>query len=355
MECLVEPARAPRRDRSHTLSTRLADALVRGIHKNGGMTSTPRSGTPFTLRAGAYEAEVASIGASLRALRFAGRDLVVPFGVDEVRPGYRGALLAPWPNRVVDGRYAFAGQEFELALTEPKRGHALHGLATWLDFAVTAQTDAAVTLTAVIEPQTAYPWRVRVETTYALDETGLTQTVRAVNESEDAAPFGTAPHPYLVAGPGALDTWTLTLPAADVLEVTPDRLSPVALRDVATFDPERFDWRASDPSRVLGAVEIDHAYTALERTPDGFATVRLSDPSGTGVEMTWDAACPWVQVHTADLPGGPAQPFHRAGLAVEPMTCAPDAFNADRYDYDAGLIVLAPGADTSASWRISAL
>ena len=106
--------------------------------------------------------------------------------------------------------------------------------------------------------------------------------------------------------------------------------------------------------RVLGAVEIDHAYTALERTPDGFATVRLSDPSGTGVEMTWDAACPWVQVHTADLPGGAAQPFHRAGLAVEPMTCAPDAFNADRYDFDAGLIVLAPGAETTASWRITA-
>jgi aldose 1-epimerase len=99
----------------------------------------------------------------------------------------------------------------------------------------------------VIEPRTAYPWRVRVETTYALDETGLTQTVHAVNESEDAAPFGTGPHPYLVAGPGALDTWTLTLPAADVLEVTPDRLSPVVLRDVAAYDPDRFDWRASDP------------------------------------------------------------------------------------------------------------
>ncbi|MBN9178165.1 MAG: aldose 1-epimerase family protein [Microbacterium sp.] len=319
------------------------------------MTSTPRSGTPFILRAGAYEAEIASIGASLRALRHEGRDLVVPFDADEVRPGYRGALLAPWPNRVVDGRYAFAGEEFELALTEPKRGHALHGLAAWLDFVATAQTDASVTLAAVIEPQTAYPWRVRVETTYALDENGLVQTVRAVNESEDAAPFGTGPHPYLVAGPGPLDTWTLTLPAAEVLEVTSDRLSPVALRDVAVFDPERFDWRAARPARVLGAVEIDHAYTALERTADGLATVRLSDPSGTGVEMTWDAACPWVQVHTADLPGGPTQPFHRAGLAVEPMTCAPDAFNANRYDYDAGLIVLEPGAETSASWRISAI
>lgn len=316
------------------------------------MTSIPRSGTPFTIRFGAYEAEVASIGASLRALRFEGRDLVVPFAVDEVRPGYRGAVLAPWPNRVVDGRYAFAGAEYRLALTEPERAHALHGLAGWLDFDVTAQSDDAVTLEAVVVPQTGYPWRVRVETTYGLGADGLTQTVRAFNEGADAAPFGTGPHPYLVAGPGALDTWTLELPASVVLEVTPDRLNPVGLRDVAEHDPERFDWRAP---RVLGAARIDHAYTAIAGGADGLATVRLTDPSGTGVQLTWSAECPWVQVHTADLPGGPAQPFHRAGLAVEPMTCAPDAFNDARYPFDTGLIVLEPGESTAASWRISAL
>lgn len=316
------------------------------------MTATPRSGTLFTLRSGAYEAEIASVGASLRALRHEGRDLVVPFDVDEVRPGFRGAVLAPWPNRVVDGRYSFGGMDYILALTEPKISHALHGFAGWLDFAATAQSADEVTLEAVIVPQTSYPWRIRVVTTYRLGADGLTQTVHATNEGADAAPFGTGPHPYLVAGPGALDTWTLEVPASEVLEVTADRLAPVALHDVAGFDPDRFDWRAP---RVLGAVEIDHAYTALTRDADGAASVRVTDPSGTGVQMTWDAACPWVQVHTADLPGGPAQPFHRAGLAVEPMTCAPDAFNADRYDYDAGLVVLEPGAGVEASWRIAAL
>lgn len=316
------------------------------------MTSALRSGTPFTIRFGGYAAEIASVGASLRALRHEGRDLVVPFDADEVRPGFRGAVLAPWPNRVVDGRYSFAGTEYQLALTEPQRGHALHGFAAWLDFEVTAQVDDSVTLEAVLVPQTSYPWRLRVETTYRLDDDGLTQTVRAVNEGADAAPFGTGPHPYLVAGPGALDTWTLELPARDVLEVTSERLSPVAVREAATHDPERFDWRTP---RVLGAVEIDHAYTGLDRDADGLATVRVTDPSGTGVAITWDAACPWVQVHTADLPGGPAQPFHRSGLAVEPMTCAPDAFNAARYGHDAGLTVLEPGAQSTASWRIAAL
>lgn len=81
--------------------------------------------------------------------------------------------------------------------------------------------------------------------------------------------------------------------------------------------------------------------------------MRVTDADGAGVEMTWDAACPWVQIHTADSVAG--LPGHRAGLAVEPMTCAPDAYNAERYDYDAGLLVVEPGAATEVSWRITAL
>lgn len=316
------------------------------------MARTPVSGIQHTLRSGSYEAVVASVGASLRSLRHDGRDLVVPFDADELRPGYRGTTLAPWPNRVVDGRYRFGGADLQLPLTEPDRGHALHGLSPWLDFHVTDAGADHVTLGATIEPQTGYPWRVEVTTTFSLGPDGLTQTVVGRNDSAAAAPWGTGPHPYLVAGASALDGWTLELPAEEVLLVTDDRLIPTALRPVDADAPGRFDFRAP---RVLGTVEIDHAYSGLRRDSDGFTAVRLTDASGAGVEMRWDAACPWVQIHTADLPGGPAQPGHRAGLAVEPMTCAPDAFNAASYDYDAGLIVLEPGAESSASWRIAAI
>ena len=82
------------------------------------MARTPLSGTQHSLRAGDYEAIIASVGASLRTLTFDGRDLVVPFDADEVRPSYRGATLAPWPNRVVDGIYTFGGVERQVALTD---------------------------------------------------------------------------------------------------------------------------------------------------------------------------------------------------------------------------------------------
>ncbi|MBZ4487666.1 aldose 1-epimerase family protein [Microbacterium sp. cx-55] len=314
------------------------------------MGGIPLSGTPHVLRSGAYEASISSVGATLRTLTFDGRHLVVPFAADEVRPAYRGATLAPWPNRVVDGRYEFAGTEYELALTEPGRGHALHGLAAWLDFEAIDKGPDHVTVSAVVEAQSGYPWRIRIETRFSLDADGLTQTVRATNESDAAAPYGTGPHPYLVAGAGTVDDWTLELPAADVLHVTPDRLIPTELRAVDADDPARFDYRIP---RTIGDAEIDHAYTGLRRDGDGIATVRVTDADGSGVAMTWDAACGWVQVHTADLPT--RGPGHRGGLAVEPMTCAPDAFHASAYPFDTGLLVVGPGESVDAGWRIAAI
>ncbi|MDE0546244.1 aldose 1-epimerase family protein [Microbacterium sp. C7(2022)] len=313
------------------------------------MALTPASGTQHALRAGDYEAVIASVGATLRSLTYDGRDLVVPFEAAEVRPAHRGVTLAPWPNRVTDGRYTFGGVERQLALTEPARSHALHGLAVWLDYEAVDKGPSHVTLAASIPAQTAYPWRIAIRTTFELTAEGLTQTVVATNEGPDAAPFGTGPHPYLVAGPGKVDEWTLELPASEVLAVTDDRLIPTELRAVDADDAPRFDFR---DARVIGAAEIDHAYTGLARDDSGDATVRVTVADGTGVAMSWNTSCAWVQVHTADKPEPAAS---RIGLAVEPMTCAPDAFNDANYSYDTGLIVLESGESTEASWRISAI
>ncbi len=302
----------------------------------------PRSGRQLRIAAGPYEAFIASVGASLRSLMHDGRDLVVPFDADEVRPGYRGTTLAPWPNRIVDGRYTFGDVEHQLPLTEPARGQALHGLLSWAEFSDRVVEEDRVVLAAVIEPQSGYPFRVEVETEYRLGADGLTQTVTARNIGADAAPWGTGPHPYLVAGPGTVDSWTLLLPTSDVLTVTPDRLSPVAVEPVAQH-PE-WDFRSA---RAIGDVFIDHAFTGLSRA-DGVAEVRLTAADGTGVAMSWDERCPWVQVHTADNPGQDA--IHRIGLAVEPMTCPPDAFNSGT-----DLVVLGPGDAHAASWAIRAL
>lgn len=303
--------------------------------------TTPISGTQYSIAHGDYTATVASIGASLRTLSHAGRDLIVPFSADELRPRYRGATLAPWPNRVIDGKYTFDGTEYQLPLTEPDRGNALHGLASWIEFVPVAQSDDSLTLAGVIEPQAGYPWRVLLSVENTLSDAGLATTVTATNLSESSAPYGTGPHPYLVAGPGRVDDWTLELPAATVLEVTADRLVPTGTRDVASAG---FDWR--EP-RLIGDTFIDHAFCDITRDDAGIASVRLTTSDGSGVAVSWGAELPWVQVHTADQP---VATENRIGLAVEPMTCPPDAFNSGT-----DLIVLEPNASSSASWVISAI
>jgi aldose 1-epimerase len=296
---------------------------------------TPASGTQYTIRHGGYEATIASVGASLRELTFEGRKLVLPFGEDEVRPKFRGAMLAPWPNRIVGGTYDFNGESYQVALTEPGRGHALHGLAAWLDFELVEQSENEVVLEGVIQAQDGYPWRVVVTVTNTLTDRGLETSVTATNTATTPAPWGTGPHPYLVAGEGRVDGWTLELPAAQVL-LTTELLAPTEL---APVDEAGYDWR--EP-RAIGDTFIDHAFT-------GFSVnrVRLTNAEGVGAEMTWGDECRWVQIHTADLPD---EALSRRSLAVEPMTCPPDAFNSGT-----DLITLVPGASSTASWTITAI
>lgn len=296
----------------------------------------PISGTRVPLRAGGYAAEIATVGASVRSLTADGRDLVVPFAEDEVRPLYRGAVLVPWPNRVVDGRYTFDGTVQQLPLTEPDRGHALHGLGCWSDYRVVARSTAGVTLETAIVAQAGYPHPLRVEAEYRLSEHGLDTRITTTNSGADRAPYGASGHPYLVAGPGRVDDWTLELAADQVLEVDPERLIPQGIHPVAGGP---FDFGAA---RRIGDLFIDHAFTGLRAH-----RARVVAADGHGTELRWDAVAPWVQVHTADRP---EPEYHRAGLAVEPMTCPPDAFNSGT-----DLVVLEPGESHTLAWTIAAL
>lgn len=300
------------------------------------------SGTQYTISGHGYTARLTEVGATLRSLTYGDRDLVVPFGPDEVRPLHRGAVLAPWPNRIANGTYTFNTSTQQLPLTEPNRGNAIHGLVTWVRWECVAQTDDSVTLRHRLVAQNGYPWELELRVTYRLASDGLHWSMRAENPGETIAPYGTAPHPYLRAGGSELDSWELLLPAEEYLEVTADRLLP---RGQTGVGGTGMDFREARP---IGDVEIDHAYTKLSGGPDGRAEVRLTDTAdGTGVALLWDPhTCPWVQVHTADRP---EKEDDRLGLAVEPMTCPPDAFNSGT-----DVVRLRAGEAHDAEWVIAA-
>lgn len=299
------------------------------------MTDT---GSGIELVAGGLTAVIDPVGAALARLTWHGRDLLVPRSGSGPAPPYAGALLVPWPNRIVDGRYRFAGRPHQLELTEPERHHALHGLATDARFDVAHCDGSEIRLVADLPAAPGYPWPLRVEAAFALGSVGFTQSVRTTNAGDGVAPYGCGFHPYLVAGTGPLDDWHLELPAATVQLTTGPRLLPGQCEAVE-HDPARFDFRRS---RRLGDMRLDHAFTDLAADADRRVRARLTDATGAGVELTWDAALRWVQVCTADTrePGS-----HRSGLAIEPMTCPPDAFGSGR-----DVIELGPGEGVTHAW-----
>ncbi|MGP4979688.1 aldose 1-epimerase family protein [Glutamicibacter arilaitensis] len=296
------------------------------------------NGTVLTLRAHGFTAQLATVGATLVSLDYGGRPLVRAFDPHGARPVFSGAILAPWPNRVIDGAYHWEGQELQLPITEPERGHALHGMVADTAFEIAEHRADFAQLRTVIEPSAGYPYEVQLVIDYRLEAGGLRTFAAATNLGEGTALFGWGSHAYLVAPGKKADEWTFTLPAGKVQLTDGARLLP---KEVVEVSGTELDFRTPKP---IGDLFIDHAYTGLAAGADGLFSASITDTKGLGSQITWDEACPWVQIHTADR-DDPA--LDRTGLAIEPMTCPPGGFNSGQ---DA--IALAPGASHEASWLI---
>jgi aldose 1-epimerase len=295
------------------------------------------TGTQYVIAAGAHRASIVEVGAGLQRYTFGDRDVTCAYGEAELPPKACGITLVPWPNRIRDGRYTFDGTEYQLPLTEPKAGNAIHGLGRWERWTPVRHEPAAVTLALDVVPQTGYPFPLRAEVTYALDaEHGLVVTVSAHNTGRVRVPFGAGSHPYLSTGGHALADTAVRLPARQLLVVDEQQV-PVGVRPVAGTE---HDLRSG---KKLRSLRFDDAFTELE-TVQGRGAAEVRSPSG-GARLWFDEAFRYLQVYTVD-----ALTRQQPGIAVEPMTCAPNAFNSGD-----GLMVLNPGGGWTGSWGITPL
>ena len=271
------------------------------------------TGLQFPLESEGQHALVSEVGATLRSWHADDREQLDTSG------RYDGKVLAPWPNRIRDGRYD--GRQLEIS--EPERGAALHGLVLWSAWQPLRHTSDEVVLGHTLQPQPGYPFTLELEVGYRLTEAGLEATLRATNHSATAAPFGAGFHPAIaVVGP------TLEVPARTRVPVD-ERLLPTG--PAVPVDGSDYDFRRP---RRPGA--LDTCFGGLERGADGLAHVRLA--TGERAVTVWmDEAFGFVHVFTSPT-----------GIAVEPMTCAPDAFNSGD-----GLLALAPGGSFLGRWGVN--
>lgn len=302
--------------------------------------TTPPTGTQHEISHGDQVAVATQMGATLRSYEVAGRPVLDGFPEGAAPDGGRGQVLAPWPNRVRDGRYTFAGEDLQLGLTEVDSSNAIHGLVRWAGWDLAERGEEWVALTTTVWPQPGYPFLLGLRATYRLGDAGLHVTLHARNDGDRPAPYGAGHHPYMTVGT-RVDDVVLTVPAAQRL-VTDERGIPRGSESVAGTP---HDFRTP---RAVGDLELDTAYGELDRDAAGRAVVRLENPEDGHAVTVWAGeAAPYLQVFSGDTLKDPAR--RRAALAVEAMSCPPNAF-ADGTD----LVTLDPGDEHELAWGVHA-
>jgi galactose mutarotase-like enzyme len=298
------------------------------------------TGRQWTIGHGRQLAVVTEIGATLRSYDVDGVPVVDGFGPLEMSPSGRGQVLAPWPNRLGDGRYEFSGLHAQAALNEPDRRNAIHGLVRWLPWQADAHAQNVIVLRCSLYPSPAYPFCLELRIEYRLGRDGLSVTTTAGNEGLVTLPLGLGFHPYLTAGTDTVDTAMLQLPAASRL-VTDDRGLPTGEKVPVAGTPYDFNI-----GRPIGDAKMDTAFTDLIREADGRAWACLAGPAGEGGVNLWtDDRFTHLMCFTGDTVADTTR--RRRSVAIEPMTCGPDAFRTGR-----NLVVLEPGQEWQASWGL---
>lgn len=252
------------------------------------------------LESGDYRVEVApEQGASILRAEWRGRPILVP---PEGWPAMKSGcfVMAPFANRIADGRFIWDGREWQLPLNAPDEGMAVHGFARDREWRV---SDGAFVLDC------GGDWPFAVEQRVDVSPGGISINLSIRNTGAEAMPFGIGLHPWFVRPEG-----TRLVFASGGAHKRDERGLPLAERRAY---PE---FASGDPPPHL-----DGCFTGW----DGHARILWPDAV---LDIRADGALRHVHVFN---------PAHRDALCAEPVSHLPDAINRpDLPQMD----VLAPGA-----------
>jgi aldose 1-epimerase len=302
-----------------------------------GQLSQAATGEQFELRRAGSRAVITELAGGLRLFEKHGVQLTETFDEDRIPPSACGILLAPWPNRVAEGRWTLDGAAQQLDITEPSRGHAIHGLLRNTGYRLVERSESRLVLRAEIFPQHGYPFRLSHSAEYSLDQAGdLAVRQELLNRSRAAAPVALGAHPFLRLGDEPAERLTLTVPAARFFPADPQTMVPTA--DVPV--DEQTDLRQGVR---LADLAMDRAYTGLSAAGGPVVTTLASD-DGSTVGLWQAEEFQYVHIFVTSK-----YPDRECAVAVEPMTAPANSLNSGT-----GLSWLQPGATFGGSWGITA-
>lgn len=277
------------------------------------------------LAAGDWRAElVPEAGVAFRSLTMAGQDVLrrIPAGADP-NNGFHGAfIMAPWTNRLEDGRIAVGGVEYRMPINRPAEGNALHGFIRDLAWLAEEQDATRAAFTCALDHA---PFRCAARLVVALSDAGLTFALSLTNTGDAPTPMGFGWHPWFARPAGT----RLRFNATTVFGRDHRSISAGA-RPSAGLN--------GDDAVLLG---LDTHFAGW----DGVATITW--PDGTGITLRAEGA--WARNLQVFAPQGGDV------LCVEPVSHTPDAANRPANAVHGAMHVLAPGAALDASLMIHRL
>jgi aldose 1-epimerase len=296
------------------------------------------SGEQIAIAHGDERAVITEVGATLRTFVKGGLSVVEGFAGEEVPTGARGQVLYPWPNRVGNGQWTFSERVAVPKIDDATHATAIHGLVRWRPFHIDTVNQNRCSLTLLLHPMPEYPFLSEINVTYHLGKLGLTVTTTVTNRDDVPIPFGVGFHPYLSVTTPTIEGAELEVPAAAYVAVN-DRQLPTG--EILPVIGQNLDFTKR---KSISGHELDVTFTELLRDDSGLATVVLADANGGEIELSVDRNFPYLQVFTGDtLERG----RRRTSVAVEPMTCPPDALRSGK-----DVVVLEPGQHWAGSWRL---
>jgi len=260
---------------------------------------------------------------------------------------HRGGIpiLFPWPGRIAGAHFTFEGREYHMPVNEPSRGHSIHGFACERAFRVTRRGPYFVT--SILDSSdysdlsSIWPWPFTIEIDYEVGN-GLRLKVRVTNTGDSVMPFGFGAHPYFHAPlnpAGKRD--------AMMVQVDADARWALDASFIPTGKTEplmgKYDLRAP---RALGTDTYDDVFRMAEITQ--------SDPQPPRARLIGSSLKLAIEVRADPAFGDFVvyAPPDNAVVALEPYTCAPDAFNLAARGVAAGMRELAPGQTFEAGFEI---
>jgi aldose 1-epimerase len=223
----------------------------------------------------------------------------------------KGALLAPFPNRVADGHYQFNDHEYQLEINRPHERNAIHGFMSDRVFVLESshpnEDFYQLILQADCPPEEGYPFPFSMIVKYRFGGVWLEVETELINTGKLTMPAGFGWHPYFKTS-GTIANLRLTLPEVERIEVD-ERLIPTGKKEKFT------NFAAAHP---IGTTEFD---TGFRLIGEGNEVQLFDEMLGLYITMTFpaiDDQYQYLQIYTAPS---------RESIAIEPMTCAANAFN----------------------------